>query len=610
VKKAQVLTRFMLLAIVWVMLGAAAGAVIGTALVGWAGWLLFGLAVAAITLLAWGAFTPNSPLFGRVIDGHGAPDRVLALTFDDGPSAETTPQVLAVLRERNVLATFFVLGRHAKEHPELVAEIRADGHQVASHGYDHALLTFATMDQVTGQLELAEAAIAEASGADPTPFFRAPHGFRNLFVHRAAEGRGYRIVGWTKGVWDTAKPGVETIVRRSVSGFRPGAILLLHDGDGSGNGDDRTQTAEAVPLIVDAAHDAGYRLVTVSELAEIAPVRRVSRLRLVILVAIVAALVELGLRKLDLSAVDRIDIAWWYVLFALIANIASVLAKATVWKAALDTVPHTERTRYRDVIPALFIGFLLNTVLLARLGEIARIAVLRRRLQHRGIDLEASVAAGTVLSEQLMMGVALVVVLVATAFVTSAPHWAFRGLIGLVAVLVILALALAGMALLSRYRRRTRPAEADFARAWWAAALAALASVAHGLSAGLRLFRYPKPAAIALLAALASWLTQIAGIFWTLDAFGIRKGVSAAALVFLVSTLIQLFPIVPGNIGSFQFAVAYPLAQTYNVDLGRAIAFSIGLQIIEAALATGIGFVFLSREGLSFAEARRLPARE
>ena len=123
-KKAQVLTRFMLLAIIWVLLGAAAGAVIGTAIVGWAGWLLFGVAVAAIALLAWGAFTPNSPLFGRVIDGNGTPDRVIALTFDDGPSAETTPRVLEELRERDVQATFFVLGRHAAEHPELVAEIR------------------------------------------------------------------------------------------------------------------------------------------------------------------------------------------------------------------------------------------------------------------------------------------------------------------------------------------------------------------------------------------------------------------------------------------------------------------------------------------------------
>ena len=463
---------------------------------------------------------------------------------------------------------------------------------------------------MTSTLARAETAISDASGSAPSQLFRAPHGFRNPFVHRAAEGRGYRVVGWTKGVWDTAKPGADKIVRRSVAGFRPGAILLLHDGDGSGHGDDRSQTAEAVPQIVDAAHDAGYQFVTVTELAEVAPLRQISRWRLILAAAIVIGLVELGLRKLNLSAIESIDIAWWYVLFALLANFGSVLAKATVWKATLDTVPEHERTRYRDVVPALFIGFLLNTVLLARVGEIARVAVLRRRLTHRGVELEASVAAGTVLAEQLMMGAALVIVLIATAFVTSAPSWAFRGLIGLCVVLVIFALALAAMTLLSRYRRRSHPSEADLARAWWSAALAQLGSVAHGLSYGLRIFRDPKPAGIALGAALVSWLTQIAGIYWTLDAFGIRKGVSAAALVFLVSTLVQLFPIIPGNIGSFQLAVAYPLAQTYNIDTGRAIAFSIGLQIIEAALATGLGFIFLSREGLSLAEARRLPVRE
>ena len=609
-RKAQVVTRFTMLAIVCACLAAAAGAVIGTAIAGWAGWLLFGIAVAAIFTLAWGAFTPNSPLFGRVVDGRGTPSRVMALTFDDGPSAETTPQVLEALRERDVKATFFVLGRHADEYPALVAEIEAEGHQVASHGFDHALLTFATRDQVSSQLERAASSIEQASGKEPTPYFRAPHGFRNPLVHRAAEGAGYRIVGWTKGVWDTAKPGVDAIVRRSVAGFRPGAILLLHDGDGSGLRDDRTQTAEAVPQIVDAAHAAGYQFVTVSQLDAVAPERHVSRWRLGVGILVVGALIELGLRKLNLSAIESIDIAWWYVVWALLANFASVIAKATVWKAALDAVPNHERTRYRDVVPALFIGFLLNTILLARLGEIARVAVLRRRLAHRGVELEASVAAGTVLSEQLMMGAALVIVLVATAFITSAPHWVFRALVGLIAVLVILGLALAGLALFSRYRRRKRPLHTDLARAWWGAALLQLASVGHSLSHGLRIFRDPKPAAIALASALVSWLTQIAGIYWTLDAFGIHEGVSAAALVFLTSTLIQLFPIIPGNIGSFQAAVAYPLVQTYNIDPGRAIAFSIGLQVIEAALAAGLGFVFLSREGLSLAEARRLPVKE
>ena len=80
--------------------------------------------------------------------------------------------------------------------------------------------------------------------------------------------RGYAVVGWTKGVWDTAKPGAEAIVRRTIGGFRPGGILLLHDADGSGAGADRSQTAEAVPKIVERAHAAGYELLTVSELAD------------------------------------------------------------------------------------------------------------------------------------------------------------------------------------------------------------------------------------------------------------------------------------------------------------------------------------------------------
>jgi uncharacterized membrane protein YbhN (UPF0104 family) len=105
---------------------------------------------------------------------------------------------------------------------------------------------------------------------------------------------------------------------------------------------------------------------------------------------------------------------------------------------------------------------------------------------------------------------------------------------------------------------------------------------------------------------LLSWSAQILGIWFALRAFGIDLGLSAAALVFFTSTAIQLFPIVPGNVGVFQLAVVAPLTASYNVDPTRALAFAIGLQVIEAVLGVGLGFVFLSREGLSLAEARRL----
>src|ERR1700712_2101992 len=117
---------------------------------------------------------------------------------------------------------------------------------------------------------------------------------------RSATRRGYEVVGWTKGVWDTAKPGVETIVRRTIGGFRPGGILLLHDADGSGANDERSQTAEAVPEIVERAHAAGAELVTVSELAVRAPARRTATWRIIAGLVLFAVLLELALRTVDI----------------------------------------------------------------------------------------------------------------------------------------------------------------------------------------------------------------------------------------------------------------------------------------------------------------------
>jgi len=116
----------------------------------------------------------------------------------------------------------------------------------------------------------------------------------------------------------------------------------------------------------------------------------------------------------------------------------------------------------------------------------------------------------------------------------------------------------------------------------------------------------PRTAAGALLAGLASWAAQIAGIYAALAAADIQPSIGMAGLVFLVSTLVQLFPFWPGNIGLFQAAVAQVLVQAYPIDFPHAIAFAVGLQVIEVSLGVGLGFWFLSREGLSLAEVRGL----
>ncbi len=605
-KKLEVLRRFIAASAVMIAAGGAIAFVVGSALAGWAGWAFFGLVCLVVLLWAYASFTPNSPLFGRVVTGRGTSDRVLALTFDDGPSADWTPPVLDALRERNARATFFVLGRNAEAHPELIRRISEEGHEIASHGYDHALLTFASQADVDRQLERTERSLADALGEESKArLFRAPHGFRNPFVARATSRRGYEVVGWTKGVWDTAKPGVETIVRRTIGGFRPGGILLLHDADGSGLNDERSQTVEAVPEIVERAHAAGYELVTVSELAIRAPAKRTATWRIVAGLVLFGVLLELALRTVDISTVNAVDIVWWWVGVALLLNLVSIVLKAAVWKAALDTIPDHPKFLYAHVIPALFVGFLLNTLLPARLGEIGRVSVLRRRLRMTGIEVPNATLAGSVVAEQIVLAIALVAIMVLQLPFVNIPARFEHMILAFGGVIIVVLLAVIGLETFSR-RGGNRRSRADLAVARGHQAAAMLYGILRGLHQGQTVLRRPRTALFALLAGLASWAAQIGGIYAALAAADIHPTIGRAGLVFLVSTLVQLFPFWPGNIGLFQGAVAQVLVQAYPIDFPHAIAFAVGLQVIEVSLGVGLGFWFLSREGLSLSEVRGL----
>ena len=221
---------------------------------------MLGLGVGAVLLggAAHGAFYRNSPIFGRPISRLPTHDRALALTFDDGPNPDATPVVLDALAARGVKATFFILGRHAERWPALVKRVADEGHSIGNHGYYHRKLHFKSPDYVRHDLELGTEAIERAARVKPS-LFRAPHGFRSPWVTAIARSLGQRTVGWSLGVWDSDRPGVESIAQRTIDGARPGSILLLHDGDGYDPSGDRMQTAHAVPLIVDRLLASGYR---------------------------------------------------------------------------------------------------------------------------------------------------------------------------------------------------------------------------------------------------------------------------------------------------------------------------------------------------------------
>ncbi|MGZ4482277.1 MAG: lysylphosphatidylglycerol synthase domain-containing protein, partial [Gaiellales bacterium] len=378
----------------------------------------------------------------------------------------------------------------------------------------------------------------------------------------------------------------------------------------SGRGDDRSQTVAAVPRIIRAGHERDLEFVTVSELAQNhRPARRLA-LRAAVLLVVVGAIVFFASRRFGLKSIGNVVTAadLELVLAALAANLISVAAKALTWKAAIDAVPAGEhgevRARFSEVVPAIFIGFLLNTVLFARLGEVARVSVLRRKLSARGIDLPVPTVVGTLVTEQLLLGVTLLAVLAGIAAFVSVPNWALHLLLALAGVVLMVALAAVAIEVWERYRRRHVPT-GDYVERWWhllgISLTAAYGSLREG---GQAIFRRLELLAWGLGSATLSWVAQIAGIHWALQAYGIHRGIGVAGLVFLASTLVGLFPIVPGNVVVFQGATVAALTFATNVPTDLAVTFSIGLQLIEALLGVGLGFFFLSYEGLSVGELR------
>jgi peptidoglycan-N-acetylglucosamine deacetylase len=228
-------------------------------------WSVAGLAAAGAGLSALGAFDPNSRLFGPVVSRGSKHGNRVFLTFDDGPNPGATPHVLDILAEHGALATFFLVGRHAEMFPDLARRVVLAGHDLGNHTYDHRKLHWMGPGAIRRELENAHHAIAEVTDVEPA-LFRAPHGYRNPFVAIEARRLHYTTFGWRGSVFDTARPGPAEIRRRVAKLWMPGAIVLLHDGDGNDPRGDRSQTVAALPGILADARERGLTFGKLSEL--------------------------------------------------------------------------------------------------------------------------------------------------------------------------------------------------------------------------------------------------------------------------------------------------------------------------------------------------------
>ena len=214
------------------------------------------------------AVLPGNSFYGPVLTKVETKEKVIALTFDDGPYVPYTEQLLQVLAKEQVKATFFVVGEKAAEQPELIRKMQQAGHELALHSQVHRDQLKLPAEAVADNLAQGKAALEGITGV-PTKFFRPPHGFKDWTVMAEAEKAHLEVVNWSVIPRDWTNPGAEVIAQRVVEKTHPGAIVLLHDGDSPQYRASREQTIQATGKIVRELKQQGYRFVTISELKEI-----------------------------------------------------------------------------------------------------------------------------------------------------------------------------------------------------------------------------------------------------------------------------------------------------------------------------------------------------
>ncbi|OPA80643.1 polysaccharide deacetylase [Paenibacillus selenitireducens] len=193
--------------------------------------------------------------------------KLVALTFDDGPDPNQTPEILDLLKKYDAKATFFVVGKKVALQPELLKREAKEGHEIANHTYNHIYFNYKVpVNKLEKEISDTHALIAKHTGQQPH-LFRPPGGMFNEQLIQLAKEKGYLVVlwSWHQDTKDWRSPGVNFIVQKVLNNIRGGDIILFHDWV---EGPKHSQTVEALKIILPALQEKGYSFVTVSQLIE------------------------------------------------------------------------------------------------------------------------------------------------------------------------------------------------------------------------------------------------------------------------------------------------------------------------------------------------------
>jgi peptidoglycan-N-acetylglucosamine deacetylase len=229
---------------------------------------MLGLALAtgaALVSAGYQSMAPTGQWFGKAFHGLPRGSKQIALTFDDGPNDPHTLNLLEVLAKHNVRATFFLIGCYVRQRPDIVREIRKQGHVIGNHTFSHPFLTFHGGEGIRKEIQQCRDAISDAVGGHSN-LFRPPWGARRPAVFRIVRQLGLEPIMWNITGYDWKAPSAEYICEKVNPKIRGGDVVLLHDGGHKEFGTDRSKTVEAVDRLITKYGAEGHNFVSIPEM--------------------------------------------------------------------------------------------------------------------------------------------------------------------------------------------------------------------------------------------------------------------------------------------------------------------------------------------------------
>ena len=286
------------------------------------------------------------------------------------------------------------------------------------------------------------------------------------------------------------------------------------------------------------------------------------------------------------------SVVWQWVVVAIAINLLSVVVRALAWRTVIRSAMPPPHPSAMTVFSAFSVGLFANAVLPGRIGELARVAVLTRKLPRRK-GLWATLV-GTVLAHRVFDIVPVLFLILFVTITAKVPAWAISILLAVVGV----GIGLFAFTLVSA--RTAHGGRLD--------GVGAARRVLEMAREGLGVMRSPLGMALAISFQVSGWVCQLFAVWTAMRAFHIHAPLPAAGVVLLVMNVVTIFPFWPGNVGAVQLAIAAPLSASYGVAYATGVAYGFGLQAIEASVGIGVGLIFLAREGLSVAMLRVMPS--